>query len=87
MSSAEHIQLIKNQTGKIEISFEELPEASKNYINSLENNVTTGQILHAESLGYEVQINREARSLVSLLNMIFIYFDQDGELLFDDGLR
>ena len=85
MSSAEHIQLIKNHTGKIEISFEELPEVSKNYINSLENNVTTGQILHAESLGYEVQINREARSLVSLLNMIFIYFDQDGELLFDDG--
>ena len=85
MSSAEHIQLIKNHDGKIEISFEELPEVSKNYINSLENNVTTGQILHAESLGYEVQINRETKSLVSLLNMIYIYFDQDGELLFDDG--
>jgi len=85
MSSAEHIELIKNHNGKIEISFEELPEVSKNYINSLENNVTTGQILHAESLGYEVQINRETRSLVSLLNMIYIYFDQDGELLFDDG--
>ena len=84
MSSAEHIQLIKNHDGKIEISFEELPEVSKNYINSLENNVTTGQILHAESLGYEVQINRETKSLVSLLNMIYIYFDQDGELLFDD---
>ena len=84
MSSAEHIELIKNHNGKIEISFEELPEVSKNYINSLENNVTTGQILHAESLGYEVQINRETRSLVSLLNMIYIYFDQDGELLFDD---
>jgi len=85
ISSAEHIELIKNHNGKIEISFEELPEVSKNYINSLENNVTTGQILHAESLGYEVQINRENRSLVSLLNMIYIYFDQDGELLFDDG--
>ena len=84
MSSAEHIQLIKNHNGKIEIGFEELPEVSKNYINSLENNVTTGQILHAESLGYEVQINRETKSLVSLLNMIYIYFDQDGELLFDD---
>jgi len=85
ISSAEHIELIKNHNGKIEISFEELPEVSKNYINSLENNVTTGQILHAESLGFEVQINRETRSLVSLLNMIYIYFDQDGELLFDDG--
>jgi len=84
ISSAEHIELIKNHNGKIEISFEELPEVSKNYINSLENNVTTGQILHAESLGYEVQINRETKSLVSILNMIFIYFDQDGELLFDD---
>ncbi len=84
MSSVEHIQLIKNHDGKIEISFEELPEVSKNYINSLENNITTGQILQAESLGYEVQINRETKSLVSLLNMIYIYFDQDGELLFDD---
>ena len=44
MSSAEHIELIKNHNGKIEISLRNC-EASKNYINSLENNVTTGQIL------------------------------------------
>ena len=29
----EHIQLIKNHEGKIEISFDELPEVSQNHIN------------------------------------------------------
>ena len=84
LTTAEHIDLIKNHNGKIEITFEELPEVSQNHIGSLENNITTELILHAEDLGYEVKIKRESRSLISLLNMIYIYFDQNGELLFDE---
>ena len=84
LSISEHIDLIKSHENKIEISFEELPEISKSYINSLENNISAERIYHAEGLGYEVEIRRESRSLISLLNMIFIYFDQEGEILFDD---
>ena len=35
----EHIRLIKNHEGKIEVSFDELPEVSQDYINNLENNI------------------------------------------------
>ena len=84
LSISEHIDLIKSHEDKVEISFEELPEISKSYINSLENNISAERIYHAEDLGYEVEIRRESRSLISLLNMIFIYFDQEGEILFDD---
>ena len=84
LSVSEHIDLIKSHEDKIEISFEELPEISKSYINSLENNISAERIYHAEGLGYEVEIRRESRSLISLLNMIFVYFDQEGEILFDD---
>ena len=68
LTIAQHIELIKNHNGKIEIGFEELPEVSQNYISSLEDNITTELILHAEDLGYEVKIKRESRSLISLLN-------------------
>ena len=81
----EHIELIKNHDNKIEINFEELPEVSQNYINSLENNITTELILHAQDLGYEIKMRRESRNLVSLLNILYIYFDQNGEILFDDN--
>jgi len=84
LSVEDHIELIKNHEDKLEITFEELPEVSQNYINTLENNITTELIFHAEDLGYEVKIKRESRSLISLLSMIYIYFDQNGELLFDD---
>ncbi len=84
LSLEDHIELIKNHEDKLEITFEELPEVSQNYINTLENNITTELIFHAEDLGYEVKIKRESRSLISLLSMIYIYFDQNGELLFDD---
>ena len=85
LSIAEHIQLIKNYEDKIEISFDDLPEVSQSYINSLENNITAEQILHAQNIGYEVKIKRESRSLVSLLNSLYIYFDQTGNILFDDN--
>ena len=52
---------------------------------SLENNITAEQILHAQNIGYEVKIKRESRSLVSLLNSLYIYFDQNGDILFDDN--
>ena len=73
-SVREHIELIKNHDNKIEISFDDLPEISQSYINSLENNITAEQILHAQNIGYEVKIKRESRSLVSLLNSLYIYF-------------
>ena len=85
LSVREHIELIKNHDNKIEISFDNLPEVSQNYINSLENNITAEQILHAQNIGYEVKIKRESRSLVSLLNSLYIYFDQNGDILFDDN--
>ena len=85
LSTAEHIELIKNHEGKLEITFEELPEVSQIYINSLENNITSELILYAEDLGYEVKLKRNSRNLVSILNMIYIYFDQNGELLFDEN--
>ena len=85
LTVSEHIELIKNHDNKIEISFEDLPEVSQNYINSLENNITAEQILHVQDLGYEVKIKRESRSLVSLLNSLYIYFDQNGDILFDDN--
>ena len=46
---------------------------------------STEQILHAQNIGYEVKIKRESRSLVSLLNSLYIYFDQNGDILFDDN--
>ncbi len=73
----EHIELIKNHDNKIEISFDDLPEVSQNYINSLENNITAEQILHAQNIGYEVKIKRESRSLVSLL--VTMMFLMDGK--------
>ena len=85
LTVSEHIELIKNHDNKIEINFEELPEVSQSYINSLENNITAEQILHAQDLGYEIKMRRESRSLVSLLNILYIYFDQNGEILFDDN--
>ena len=85
LTVSEHIELIKNHDNKIEINFEELPEVSQNYINSLENNITAELILHAQDLGYEIKMRRESRSLVSLLNILYIYFDQNGEILFDDN--
>ena len=81
----EHIQLIKNHEGKIEISFDELPEVSQNHINDLENNITAELILYAENLGYEIKLRRQSRNLVSLLNILYIYFDENGELLFDEN--
>ncbi len=81
----EHIQLIKNHEGKIEISFDELPEVSQNHINDLENNITAELILYAENIGYEVKLRRQSRNLVSLLNILFIYFNENGELLFDEN--
>ena len=84
-SVRDHIELIKNHDNKIEISFDDLPEISQSYINSLENNITAQQILHAQNIGYEVKIKRESRSLVSLLNALYIYFDQNGGILFDDN--
>ena len=81
----EHIQLIKNHEGKIEISFDELTEVSQNYINNLENNTTAELILYAENIGYEVKLRRQSRNLVSLLNILYIYFDENGELLFDEN--
>ncbi len=85
LTDSEHIELIKNHNDKVEINFEELPEVSQSYINSLENNITTEVILHAQDLGYEIKIRRESRSLVSLLNILYIYFDQNGDVLFDDN--
>ena len=85
LTDLEHIELIKNHNDKVEINFEDLPEVSQTYINSLENNITTELILHAQELGYEIKIRRESRSLVSLLNILYIYFDQNGEVLFDDN--
>ena len=81
----EHIQLIKNHEGKIEISFDELPEVSQDHINNLENNITAELILHAESIGYEVKLRRQSRNLMSILNILYIYFDENGELLFDEN--
>ena len=81
----EHIQLIKNHEGKIEINFDELPEVSQNHINDLENNITAELILYAENIGYEVKLRRQSRNLVSLLNILYIYFDENGELLFDEN--
>ena len=81
----EHIQLIKNHEGKIEISFDELPEVSKNHINNLENNITAELILYAESIGYEVKLRRQSRNLMSILNILYIYFNENGELLFDEN--
>ena len=85
LTASEQIELIKNHDNKIEINFEELPEVSQSYINSLENNITAELILHAQDLGYEIKMRRESRSLVSLLNILYIYFDQNGEILFDDN--
>ena len=85
LNDSEHIELIKNHNDKVEINFEDLPEVSQSYINSLENNITTELVLHAQELGYEIKIRRESRSLVSLLNILYIYFDQNGEVLFDDN--
>ncbi len=85
LTDSEHIELIKNHNDKVEINFEDLPEISQSYINSLENNITTELILHAQELGYEIKIRRESRSLVSLLNILYIYFDQNGEVLFNDN--
>ena len=85
LTTEEHIQLIKNYEGKIEISFDELPEFSQNHINNLENNITAELILYAENLGYEVKLNRQSRSLVSILNILYIYFDENGELLFNEN--
>ena len=85
LTTEEHIQLIKNYEGKIEISFDELPEVSQNHINNLENNITAELILYAENLGYEVKLSRHSRSLVSILNILYIYFDENGELLFDEN--
>ena len=65
LTVSEHIELIKNHDNKIEINFEELPEVSQNYINSLENNITTELILHAQDFGYEIKMRRESRNLVS----------------------
>jgi hypothetical protein len=79
----EHIQLIKNHEGKIEINFDELPEFSQNHINDLENNITAELILYAENIGYEVKLRRQSRNLVSFLNILYIYFN--GELLFDEN--
>ena len=84
LTDSEHIELIKNHNDKVEINFEDLPEVSQSYINSLENNITTELILHAQDLGYEIKMRRESRSLVSLLNILYIYFDQNGDVLFDD---
>ena len=81
----EHIQLIKNHEGKIEISFDELPEVSQNHINDLENNITAELILYAENIGYEVKLRRQSRNLASLLNILYIYFDENGEPLFDEN--
>ena len=81
----EHIELIKNHEGKIEISFDELPEVSQNHINDLENNITAELILYAENIGYEVKLRRESKNLVSLLNILYIYFNENGELLFDEN--
>ena len=81
----EHIQLIKNHEGKIEIGFDELPEVSQNHINDLENNITAELILYAENIGYEVKLRRQSRNLVSLLNILYIYFNENGELLFDEN--
>ena len=85
LTDSEHIELIKNYNDKVEINFEELPEVSQSYISGLENNITTELILHAQDLGYEIKIRRESRSLVSLLNILYVYFDQNGEVLFDDN--
>ena len=74
LTTEEHIQLIKNYEGKIEISFDELPEISQNHINNLENNITAELILYAENLGYEVKLRRQSRNLVSILNILYIYF-------------
>ena len=81
----EHIQLIKNHEGKIEISFDELPEVSQDHINNLENNITAELILYAESIGYEVKLRRQSRNLMSILNILYIYFNENGELLFDEN--
>ena len=81
----EHIQLIKTHEGKIEISFDELPEVSQNYMNDLENIVTAELILYAENIGYEVKLRRESKNLVSLLNILYIYFNEYGEMLFDEN--
>ena len=81
----EHIQLIKTHEGKIEINFDELPEVSQNHINDLENNITAELILYAENIGYEVKLRRQSRNLVSLLNILYIYFNENGELLFDEN--
>ena len=81
----EHIQLIKNHEGKIEINFDELPIVSQNHINDLENNITAELILYAENIGYEVKLRRQSRNLVSLLNILYIYFNENGELLFDEN--
>ena len=70
---------------KIEISFDELPEISQNHINNLENNITAELILYAENLGYEVKLRRQSRSLVSILNIVYLYFDENGELIFDEN--
>ena len=42
-------------------------------------------ILYAENLGYEVKLKRQSRNLVSILNILYIYFDENGELLFDEN--
>ena len=81
----EHIQLIKNHESKIEISFDELPEVSQNHINDLENNITAELILYAENIGYEVKLRRQSRNLMSILNILYIYFNENGELLFDEN--
>jgi len=85
LTTEEHIQLIKNYEGKIEISFDDLPEVSQNHINDLENNITAELILYAENIGYEVKLRRQSKNLVSLLNMLYIYFNENGELLFDEN--
>ena len=85
LTTEEHIQLIKNYEGKIEIGFYELPEVSQNHINELENNITAELILYAENIGYEVKLRRQSRNLVSLLNILYIYFNENGELLFDEN--
>ena len=85
LTTEEHIQLIKNYEGKVEIGFYELLDNSQNHINELENNITAELILYAENIGYEVKLRRQSRSLVSLLNILYIYFDENGELLFDEN--
>ena len=85
LSTADLIELIKSHEGKAEIGFEELPVISQDFINSLGHGITAELILHAQDLGYEVRLKRASRNLMSLLNILYVYFNENGELLFNEN--